>query len=125
MISVLGVPHHPNADEYIRELVARDNPDVVGVKRHEEVLGELIKIIERGPRTDEEKRTIRLEAGDGIVAAVQSSKIIGSTIVGLEPSKGYDISTSDWKPSHLGDSGKVSTSGGKRTSTTSATAKEN
>ncbi len=102
MIRIIGIPHHRNADKYVRELVGRDRPDVVGVERHEDVLGDLSKLLERGPRTDEEERTIRVEAGDGIVAAVESSKATGSVIVGLEPSRGYDISVSDRKPGYLG-----------------------
>ena len=66
------------------------------------MLGNLIKLLEKDSRTEEENETIRLETGDGIVAAIESSQQIGSSVVGLEPEKGYTISTSDWEPGCMG-----------------------
>jgi len=95
VIQVFGIPHHPNAARYVEQMILRDTPDVVGVERHQEVLEHLVHVLERGPKTDEEKRTVKLEAGDGIVAAVESARRTGSRLVGLEPERGYNVSRSD------------------------------
>ena len=95
MIKVFGIPHHPNAARYVEQIILRDTPDIVGVERHQEVLEDLIHLLESGPETDEERRTVKLEAGDGIVAAVESAKRTGARLVGLEPERGYNMPRSE------------------------------
>ena len=97
MIKVFGIPHDPTASNYSAKIILNARPSVVCVELHPSVLDDLIAVMKLTTRTPEEEEFYRAEAGDGIVAIIESAWKVGAEIYGLEPEKGYTIYKSDYK----------------------------
>lgn len=73
MIKVFGIPHDPTASDYSAKIIIDERPKDVCVELHQSVVDDLMRVMKLATRTTEEEDFYRAEAGDGIVAIIEST----------------------------------------------------